>query len=198
MNISWNVRCGLQWALRQKRWSGTKLGEAHRSLHFWLLSRSSLSTLHTCYRFIPSYEGNQVGVLWSSCRAELRCFYGLMPLISGDWAASWSVTVHTSDASGQGYGVCTGDSSVNVVAVCDRMLECPRYRAGCGQGVRARTLRLWEWLDPLPGEPYLEEAIEPAPDEPASVGFEEVPVDMVKGRPERLSPRGSARGTRAS
>ena len=44
--------------------------------------------------------------LWQSCRDELRCFRGIMPLLFAEWdLRHWSREVHAVDTSASGFSV---------------------------------------------------------------------------------------------
>ncbi len=74
--------------------------------------------------------------LWETCRSELKCFLGLMPLLQSDWTLPWCPHVTTSDASEDACGVCCSEWPISSVAAHARVPERSRFKKRSGVSAR--------------------------------------------------------------
>ena len=70
-----------------------------------VLNRAGMSIFRALYDFVE-YKG-EARFLNRLERREVEIFIGLIPLLVGDLRRPWSSTVHCSDASPEGYGICS-------------------------------------------------------------------------------------------
>ena len=66
--------------------------------------------------------------MWDTVRDELRAFAGAMIFCRADWGRPWNTLVSASDASLEGYGVCTAHWPRSKVAATGRVQERSRFR----------------------------------------------------------------------
>ena len=126
----WKVHQSVEGLLRRGRCSGRALGAILGHLTFCgLMSRMSLSILHTVYAFIRKYE-HSVSILWPSLIAELTAFTGILFILAQDWWRPWNRLVTSSDSSLAGFGVCQAWWPQDKVAECGLRLERSRLRVG--------------------------------------------------------------------
>jgi hypothetical protein len=137
----WRLRMALDYALGQTHLSGNDVG--HLVGHFtWsaLLRRAGLAVAQSCYSF-ARHVADRRGLVWPSVKRELKWMRDVLPLLFHNARASWSPTVHVSDASEQGFGVCTKQIPSSDVKAAGRSAEIWRYRAEDTVNARAHALR---------------------------------------------------------
>ena len=84
------MRQGLTAFLRRRRCSGRALERVIGHCTFMgLASRGTLCTFHTGCRFIQSWYPEK-GQIWEEVLAELRCFRGLLVVLSSSWWLPWN------------------------------------------------------------------------------------------------------------
>ena len=104
-----------------------------------LVRRPSLSIFSAVYCFIAKY-GKERAVLWETCKAELRAFAGLIPLLESSWRAPWSDTVYAFDSSLHGWGVVKSvRSRREIMGVC-RVREKDRFKKEASTRAREHAL----------------------------------------------------------
>ena len=62
-------------------------------------------------------------MLWDTCKAELKVFAGLLPLLQSSWSAAWSSSVYCFDSSLYGWGVCKAVKDARQVMGVGRLRE---------------------------------------------------------------------------
>lgn len=136
----WKIYKAISGLLHRGRCSGQVLEILVGHLTFvGLMWRSSLSILHTVYKFIHRHY-NEVAKIWSSVAEELRCFQGVLFLLVQDWSRQWNTLVSSSDASLTGYGVCHAEWDRKQVADTGRVLERSRFKRSSGHSARESAL----------------------------------------------------------
>lgn len=145
-----------------------------------LVSRQPLATVRSCYRYERKLGAGQ-GRLWSSVRAEIACFIGLLPLLVSDWALPCCRRVTSSDASPWGYGAVEATWDIGDVKDVGRELEKSRFAKG-GPEARSYAFQVWAFLE---GREDREEALRELDGDEgspvASGSFKEVPTPLLEG-----------------
>ena len=122
------VRQSIRGILRRKKISGRTLEIVIGHATFCALNnRMLLSCFHSCYKFIQACYYSPTA-LWTSARAELQAFAGMMIFLRSDWWRPWNELVCCSDASTTGFGVCTSFWNIADVAEVGRVQERSRFK----------------------------------------------------------------------
>ena len=134
------VRQSIRGILRRKRVSGRTLEIVIGHATFCALNnRMLLSCFHSCYKFIQACYYSPTA-LWTSARAELQAFAGMMIFLRSDWWRPWNELVCCSDASTTGFGVCTSFWNVVDVAEVGRVQERSRFKRNQSCSARESSL----------------------------------------------------------
>ena len=134
------VRQAVRCVLRRNRCTGRTLEIiVGHCTYCGLCNRCVLSVFHNVYKFIKSaYTTSHI--LWPSVASELRAFAGLMPLLRSEWRRPWSSVVNVSDASEEGFGVCSSIWSPETVGEVGRVHERERFRRSGSHNARESAL----------------------------------------------------------
>ncbi|CAE7224534.1 unnamed protein product [Symbiodinium sp. CCMP2592] len=134
------VRQGVRGLLRRGRCSGKTLEiVVGHCTYCGLLHRGTLSVFHAVYKFIQRHYTDTVK-LWPSVKVELRVFAGLMPFLISDWSRAWNDKVFISDASEEGFGICSATWPVDEVRKAGALKERLRFRRSGGHNARESAL----------------------------------------------------------
>ena len=134
------VRQGIRGLLRRRRVSGRTVEIVLGHATFCALAnRRLLSIFHSVYKFIRKSYSSPIP-LWPSACDELRAFAGLMVFLQSDWCRPWNELVTSTDASEQGYGLCTSWWPREVVASIGRVSERSRFKRTGGHSARESAL----------------------------------------------------------
>ena len=134
------VRQAMRGLLQRRRVSGRAVEVVLGHATFCALAnRRLLSVFHAVYKFIRRHY-SESAVLWPSVRDELRAFAGLMIFLQSDWSRPWNQLVTSTDASEQGYGLCTSWWPKNVVGAVGRVGERSRFKRTGGHSARESAL----------------------------------------------------------
>lgn len=96
------------------------------AMFFSTINRAGMSVFRRLYDFVERADGPRL--LSKSEREECLTFSGLIPLLFADLRREWSETVHCTDASPDGYGVCTRSLDAKLVESMGRWNERWRFR----------------------------------------------------------------------
>ena len=96
------------------------------AMFFSTINRAGMSVFRRLYDFVERAEGPRL--LSKSEREECLTFSGLIPLLFADLRKQWSETVQCTDASPDGYGVCTRSLDAKLVESMGRWNERWRFR----------------------------------------------------------------------
>ena len=96
------------------------------AMFFSTINRAGMSVFRRLYDFVERADGPRL--LSKSEREECLIFSGLIPLLFADLRKQWSETVHCTDASPDGYGVCTRSLDAKHVESMGRWNERWRFR----------------------------------------------------------------------
>ncbi len=96
--------------------------------------------MQACYTFAKTFGGQRAN-LWPTVRRELGWMAAVLPLLCHNMRADWSDTVHCSDASPQGFGVCYRKVNLGEVQSVARQAEVWHFRAEATIDARANALR---------------------------------------------------------
>ena len=96
------------------------------AMFFSTINRAGMSVFRRLYDFVERADGPRL--LSKSEREECLIFSGLIPLLFADLRKQWSETVHCTDASPDGYGVCTRSLEAKHVESMGRWNERWRFR----------------------------------------------------------------------
>ena len=91
-----------------------------------VLNRAGMSIFHRLYKFAQSTSGPRP--LNNKEKVECFVFAGIIPLLFADLRRDWSDEVHCTDASPDGFGVCSTFASVDEVQNVGRWNERWRYK----------------------------------------------------------------------
>ena len=91
-----------------------------------VLNRAGMSIFHRLYKFAKSTSGPRP--LNNKEKVECFVFAGIIPLLFADLRRDWSDEVHCTDASPDGFGVCSTFASVDEVQNVGRWNERWRYK----------------------------------------------------------------------
>ena len=134
------VRQGLRFLLQRNRCTGRALEIlVGHCTYCGLVNRCSLSIFHSVYKFIKK-NYSQTCALWKSVAAELRAFAGIMPALRADWSRPWNGEVVASDASEEGFGVCSRAWPASLAAQVGRTAERDRFKRAGGHNARESAL----------------------------------------------------------
>ena len=134
------VRAGLRALLRRGRCSGRALERVvGHCTYCGLLNRGTLSVFHAVYKFIQKHY-EQSAALWPSVKVEIRVFAGLMSFLVCDWTRPWSEVVYASDASEEGFGVCSARWNALEAKNAGDVKERSRFRRSGGHNARESAL----------------------------------------------------------
>ena len=134
------VRQSIRGILRRKKISGRTLEIVIGHATFCALNnRMLLSCFHSCYKFIQACYYSPTA-LWTSARAELQAFAGMMIFLRSDWWRPWNELVCCSDASTTGFGVCTSFWNIADVAEVGRVQERSRFKRNQSCSARESSL----------------------------------------------------------
>ena len=138
---AWRVRLALEFALK-KRFISPAAMEVIVGHVVWLFMcrREMLSVLCHVYRHIKQEPRATALPMTDALAAELRDIVGLLPLCYTTLDADWSDTLHASDASPYGIGVCYSHVEPGVAGDIGRQAEKLRYAVGSSTRARASAL----------------------------------------------------------
>ena len=101
---AWNILLGFEEALVSKvNWQFIQKLLGH-AMTLCVLNRAGMSVFRALYDFVERAE--QPRFLNKLERREVKIFIGLVSLLVGELRRTWSSTIHCSDASPEGYGIC--------------------------------------------------------------------------------------------
>ena len=134
------VRQALHGLLNRGKCSGRLLENLIGHLTYsFLMARPLLSIFDRTYKFIKRHYDMKVP-LWPSVRDELSAALGGMIFCQADWTRKWNKVVSASDASLEGYGVCTAEWPLEIVKSVGRLQERERFRRAVGHSAREAAL----------------------------------------------------------
>ena len=101
---AWNILLGFEEALVSKvNWQFIQKLLGH-AMTLCVLNRAGMSVFRALYDFVERAE--QPRFLNKLERREVKIFIGLVSLLVVELRRTWSSTIHCSDASPEGYGIC--------------------------------------------------------------------------------------------
>ena len=102
---AWNILLGFEEALQSVvSWKFIQRLLGH-AITLCVLNRAGMSVFRALYDFVE--QQSEPRYLNKLERKEVEIFIGLIPLLVGELRREWDTTVHCSDASPEGYGVCS-------------------------------------------------------------------------------------------
>ena len=105
----------------------------------FLVNRPLLSIFHHCYRFVRRHYLEKAK-LWPSVIEELKAARGALIFCRSDWWRQWNDLISASDASLEGYGVCTCKAPKAAVSAVGRLSERERFKRRAGHSARESAL----------------------------------------------------------
>ena len=143
----WKIRLASLELLRRN--SATSLEISRLTGHFtwcFMVWRGGLSLLNATYAFQRAFPVGRHR-LWASVRREIFWAISLLPVLRANLRRQWCPEVTCTDASEQGYGVCTQRFDASLVGQVGRQAESWLYRTEGCVNARASALARAKHLD---------------------------------------------------